>query len=217
MASYFTQIIGNGNRVFGQSMGSGVAGSGILGRVHRPLPAFDRVVLNGSLELVVQHGPTTEAVIEADNNLLELIDLRVEDTTLIVGLKPNVSFSSQNRMSVLVSSLQVVSADLNGSGTLTLEGLDQAEVELTLKGSGDLIADGAVERARIKLMGSGDVRAKRLTAQRLSAHLIGSGDLKACAVQEVEGALIGSGDLTITGAPHTRHVSKSGSGDISFR
>jgi hypothetical protein len=107
--------------------------------------------------------------------------------------------------------------DLVGSGDIAMHGIDQAELAVKLRGSGDIVVSGRARRVTLSLMGSGDLDARRLKAEGADISLAGSGDIEASASDKVSIKLVGSGDVTVVGTPKNVASSNHGSGDVSIR
>ncbi len=75
---------------------------------------------------------------------------------------------------------------ISGAGTVTLEKLSQRQLGLAISGSGDIQAQGAVERVAADISGSGNVRLGELTMKRLKTKISGSGRVEAGPTDEAD-------------------------------
>ena len=105
-------------------------------------------------------------------------------------------------------------AKIAGSGNLRLEDVSQDEIKLEITGSGTIQASGQVKYLSAHVTGSGDIKAKGLQAEAANLRVSGSGDIKARATQELKARVSGSGDITVLGSPAIRDTHVSGSGEI---
>ena len=104
---------------------------------------LDRIQLKGSPPIAyTQSSGGTKVQVTGSDNLVDLIECRVEGSTLIVNMKPhtNISYGKAGRLKVLVSSPSLRSAFLQGSGDIYLGNLKAEELEVSLAGSGDIVA-----------------------------------------------------------------------------
>ncbi len=78
-------LIGVGGCEVNTGSGRGIPGSGVAASDTREVPAFDEVLLRtaGSLEVAI--GALTPLELPGDDNLLPLIETRVEDGKLIIS------------------------------------------------------------------------------------------------------------------------------------
>ncbi|MES2739698.1 MAG: head GIN domain-containing protein [Pseudomonadota bacterium] len=109
-----------------------------------------------------------------------------------------------------------VSATLNGSGDLDVNAGKCNSVELELVGSGQLSVRGKGRTVRAQLTGSGDLDAGNLAVAEATVTLLGSGNATVFASDTADLTLQGSGDIEVRGAPRQRHISRHGSGDVSW-
>lgn len=109
-----------------------------------------------------------------------------------------------------------VEASVHGSGDLKLNAGNSEKVELELTGSGQISASGSSQSLTAQLVGSGDLDAEHLAASTVQLQLFGSGQARVFARQSAELELRGSGDIHVFGNPDQRHVSRNGSGGVSW-
>lgn len=199
-----------------------------------PVGAFTAVHLDAHFDVVVNIGDPTSVRAQGVPEALDLLDIRVEGSRLIAGVKPNVQWPANARVTVTVTTPTLTAAELSGSGdmrigpvqadalTIGVDGSGEINVpELTVKrleisssGSGDVQAGGAADDAVIKLDGSGEADLEQLSVKRAEVSMDGSGDLDLMATETVSGSKSGSGELEVSGGAACS-VSNSGSGDVT--
>ena len=103
---------------------------------------------------------------------------------------------------------------ISGAGTVTLEKLSQRELGLAISGSGDIQAQGTVERVSAEISGSGNVRLADLAMKRLKTKISGSGRVEAGPTDEADIHLSGAGTVRLLSRPTTLHTKVSGAGRI---
>jgi hypothetical protein len=103
---------------------------------------------------------------------------------------------------------------ISGAGTVTLEKLSQRQLGLAISGSGDIQAQGTVERVAADISGSGNVRLGELTMKRLKTKISGSGRVEAGPTDEADIHLSGAGTVKLLTKPATLHTKVSGAGRI---
>jgi len=119
----------------------------------------------------------------------------------------DVDFKSQYQRLVVQS---------RGSGTAHIETAGTKQVEVNAGGSGDIDLIGKTDSFHAVLTGSAGVDAERLIASSAEGIVHGSGDLKVYASKELTLVATAHGDVDVYGNPEVRHVTKTGSGDITF-
>jgi len=211
----------------------GAEGRGV--DVQRPLGAFSKLRIDGSIDVDAHPGPHPGATVHASPRVQPLIETLVEGDTLIVRWKRGtdvVTFGhNDTRVDVEFTQLsgtqQHGSGDLHirglsapkldsfiaGSGDLKMEGAQLGSFALRIDGSGDVAVEGKADEAKFTIDGSGDVVADRLVARRVQVDIRGSGDARVNATDTLSASVAGSGDVTFRGHPRdvSRNVAGSGS------
>lgn len=173
---------------------------------------FDRIQLKGSPTIeYTQSSGGTKVQVTGSDNLVDLIECRVEGSTLIVNMKPhtNISYGKAGRLKVLVSSPSLRSAFLQGSGDIYLGNLKAEELEVSLAGSGDMTLSGSTRDATLVLSRSGELNARKLDAENVTARVNGSGDITCVATKTLVTNIQGSGEVSYKGNPSVRSTGKN--------
>ncbi|MCL2563521.1 MAG: DUF2807 domain-containing protein [Oscillospiraceae bacterium] len=177
-----------------------VRGNGVVTDTAVPLDgSFDRIVSQGSFDVILTNEPSDSLLFQIDENLLSYVDLdvRISGTTLYLSTR---SVNNQG-MSPTVFQFRVGAADLTA---------------VSLMGSGSIRSDGVIraEAFEVSVMGSGDVRLEVDIADNLDAMVGGSGELVLSgAANHVHVTVSGSGTANLREVPvETGVVTVSGSG-----
>lgn len=139
-----------------------------------------------------------------------------------------------DRIKIVVTAPRLSAAHIGGSGHLNLGRLAQDRLDLSVSGSGDASASGAIKSLNLGVSGSGGAKLAALTTTDLTARLSGSGwmtvagtanslhlhisgsgraDMAGLALQDVVAGLSGSGSASI--APKgSADIGVSGSGNV---
>jgi hypothetical protein len=172
-----------------------VQGSGKIVKQTVDVKDFDRISLEGSGNVYLGQGQTESLTIEADDNILPLLDTRVQGSELVLGMQPNQSINPSKAIVY-----RITTKDLKG---------------ITLKGSGNFYVEPAQSKdLAISLLGSGDVQIKGLNADSLALNLSGSGNITIgkIAVKTIDTTVNGSGNIKLDGKSDSQTVTISGSG-----
>jgi hypothetical protein len=215
-------------------------GSGHAASEQRQVAEFQAIALAGSMDLSVRQGVQPSVQVQADDNLLPLLETVVEPgshgPTLQVRWKKGQDLSTRSRVKVTVvmprlaaltaagaGDLRVESfttpalkVSLVGAGDLQLNNLHTDDLVVGLSGSGDVAGSGKATRLKVSIAGSGDVRLGDLQADDVSVSIAGSGDAAVNAQKSLDARIAGSGDVTYSGNA-TLKSSVAGSGSISRR
>lgn len=191
-----------------------VRGSGNLVSEERQHSGFTGIELAGSADVEVSFGETESVVVEAEDNIISLIETDVRGSTLVIRTKPNTTIASSLPVRVLVTMKELKAVSLPGSGFITIDGLDAERVEFELPGSGTINASGVVDELQVSLPGSGELECQDLQARTAEVKLGGSGIVKVFASQGLDAAISGSGTIQYSGNPANVKEKVTGSGEV---
>jgi hypothetical protein len=217
-----------------------VTGSGTAAREARTVGDFQAIELKGNFDLVVRQSGRTAVEVQADDNLLALIETEVIDgrhgRTLRIGWRrgESVRTRADTVVTVDVAQLRAVASSgsgdvridtltaplfslaLAGSGDARLARLATDDLSVSIAGSGDVSASGRTKRLALSIAGSGDFAAQDLAAEEVKVSVAGSGDAQVHAERELTVAIAGSGDVVYSGAAALKS-SIVGSGSVRKR
>jgi hypothetical protein len=217
-----------------------VTGSGTAARDARAVGDFQAIELRGDFDLVVRQSGRSAVEVQADDNLLALLETEVVDgrhgRTLRIGWRRGESVRTRAATVVTVDVAQLralaatgsgnvridalttplFSLSLTGSGDARLAQLAADELSLSVAGSGDVFASGRAKRLQASIAGSGDIAAQELAAEEVKVRIAGSGDARVHAERELTVAIAGSGDVIYSGAAAVK-ASVAGSGSVRQR
>ncbi|MBX2997025.1 MAG: DUF2807 domain-containing protein [Caldilineaceae bacterium] len=198
----------------------------------REVSNFTAVALSGSGNLTITQGEAETLVVEADDNLLELIETEVRNGTLHLGFRSGVNLINpsravQYRLTVRDLNALTVSGSGNarvgslvgeemtiivsGSGDVQIDRLTAGAVTVTISGSGDVDLVGAAEQQSITVSGSGQYRAADLASNSANVQISGSGNTTLWVAESLDVNVSGSGNVEYYGSPRiNQRVSGSG-------
>jgi carbon monoxide dehydrogenase subunit G len=197
--------------VFNQ--GPQVTGSGKLKSETRKIGNFSKIESRGSADCKVTVGKAVGLTIQADDNILPLVETTIEKDTLIINCKG--SFSTHNGIVVTISVPNLESFYVKGSGDSSIQGVRGKSFSVEIAGSGDINAAGQVDKSSASIRGSGDIDFSNLRAREAVASISGSGDIAIFASHALDASIRGSGDISYLGNPSDVGKSVSGSGEIN--
>ena len=194
--------------------------------------SFDAIVVKGSADVLLVHSTSPFVEVTAQESLLEMIETRVEGSTLIVSIDG--CYRSREALSIRAGIHHPVLAKVSGSGSIKGEEvLETEEIEIqvdgsgdiilhlnagfvnaVVRGSGDILLEGACDVFEAGVKGSGDIKAEALLARKVTATVNGSGDARVNATESLEAKINGSGDIRYAGNPEDLETRVNGSGDI---
>lgn len=121
----------------------------------RQLIPFTKVVNEGGFNVIIVEDSITEAVVEAESNLIPYIRTIVNGNTLIIDSRKNIN--SNLPINIYIKTPEVNSIKLSGSGTINADYLEGDNVEVVISGSGNINANVNAGLIDILISGSGDM------------------------------------------------------------
>jgi hypothetical protein len=194
-----------------------VKGNGVKRTESRNVSGFTGISMSVPGQLEVRLGPTESVTIEADENILPLIETTVSRGTLQIRTPRGQDIDPQV-LRIVVQARQIDNLALAGSGTITGDGLKSAALKIDVGGSGDVNLQRAdVDELGISVGGSGSVKLGG-KARALRISVAGSGSIAAAALQADDAriSIAGSGNATVS-ARTTLRVSIAGSGSVRYQ
>ena len=100
------------------------------------------------------------------------------------------------------------------SGDIKLPSLQTGTANISIHGSGDVYAAGVADKVDVEIMGSGDVRTRKLISREANVKIMASGDAEVNAREKLTATVSGSGEVRFAGSPATVSRTIRGSGTI---
>jgi hypothetical protein len=198
--------------------GDEVKGSGIARTQARQTGHFTGLALALPASAEVRLGATEGVTIEADDNLLPLIETVVEGGVLKVRpVRDNLHLRSRT-MKIVVTAKSIDQLSLDGSGSITTGALRSDRISLAVGGSGTInVASINADRVSVAVGGSGDIKVGGGQASRLSVTIGGSGDVDAGGLKVSDAGITvgGSGNSKVWATGRLSYTI-AGSGDVKY-
>jgi hypothetical protein len=183
-----------------------IKGSGNVITKDVAVQSFDQLQASGVFNLVLTQGAKEAVKIKADDNLQQLFEVKSEGSKLIVRMKKDSHFDSDEKMTVYITfknlkSMELkmvgnVSSDGNLSfGNLSLDNSSVGSVDLALNASkldiqnksvGSLKLKGKADNAVIKSNSVGSIRASEFVVQTMDIDNDGVGSAEVNAAKELK-------------------------------
>jgi hypothetical protein len=155
-----------------------VTGTGRIVEREFPLGNVNRVHLTGSADLVIRQGTETSIQIQAEENVIDLIQWEERNGSITISMRPNVRIIRSGPILVTLTVRNLVAVTSAGSGDIDASDMMGDTVSIQVIGSGD-VSVGYVEAQTMDITssGSGDIRLLGLTADEVRVNMMGSGSV----------------------------------------
>ena len=175
-----------------------------------PMTEFDKVSLTAGVTVKFAQGSKHECTIIASPKDIEKIKVEVKNKRLVISVE-----GKKKKMNGVTFS----SADLSDDVIVKVTSPELTSVDCL--GSGDFIATTDIKTNDIifKITGSGDIKLKKVSADKMKLSITGSGDidLQQTNARILDVSIAGSGDIEINKVDdkcESAYLSVAGSGDI---
>ena len=174
-------ISGQGNAKINSGQGNAkikrVKGNGDVTKITRSTSDYEAIRCAGAFDYMLVAGSEGNIIIEGEENLLQYIVTQVKGDELIVTQLNDVSLrtSSNKTIKVTIPFQDINEVSLAGSGDLwNRDCITASKLNVSLKGSGDIILDIKTDTVEGHIKGSGNLTLKGGT-ENLDAKISGSG------------------------------------------
>jgi hypothetical protein len=215
--------------------GEKLEGNGKVSSQQREVSPFNAIELKGVFNTVLVQGTKEAVLVETDENLQELITVKVENNVLKVGMKDSTSFGKVSKMVVRITlvDLSRLQSESVGSlscastlrlphhlkvkvqsvGTTSLDlDADTLEIEADIVGNLDL--KGKVHLAHIRHDGLGSIHAFGLETYSMELITNGIGSSEVFATHELNVKANGVGGVRYKGDPERKEIKNDGLGKV---
>mgnify|MGYP001243251864 CR=1 FL=1 len=210
-----------------------ITGSGKVVTQDVTVSGFNAVTMGGVGELTITQGDTESLSIEAEDNLLAVMENKVSGGTLVLGTQPGVTITPTRpiRYTLMVKdlsklelaglgdthmdALKTEGLDLviSGSGNLALKNLSASDVHVTISGLGSMELAGQASSLTLDLKGSGNLNARDLPVKDAKVKISGLGGATIWSSDTLDIQISGAGNLEYYGSPKVSQ-SVTGLGNI---
>jgi len=182
----------------------------------RDVAAFDRLEISDNVEVDVTPGDSPEVLVTAGRDVIDhvhtdssggVLHIDIVDRGIVIGPDP----FDDVRVQVSIGALEGVRVE--GSGDVTLTGVDHDALEIEIEGAGDIEASGTVGTLTATIEGAGDADLSQLAASTARVTVEGAGDAQLNVTDRLDVTVQGAGDVSYRGDPAVTS-SVEGAGDL---
>jgi hypothetical protein len=180
---------------------------------------FTGVHTLGNFNVFVTIGNTASVKIEGESNILPYIETYVDNGSLVVKSKDNVSLNTIQPVKVYITAPQIRKIDSEGIGDIVGETpiTDPSKIELQLKGNGNVTLDVDAPEVEAVIGGIGSIQLKGQT-KNFDCKILGQGSLSAFDLQteETNLTILGNGGADVN-ASVKLDVTIAGNGNVRYK
>lgn len=216
-----------------QVFGKRIRGNGHIQTETRSASSFSNIDVSGAINVYVRHDSVSSIRVEADENLLQYVEVHNEGGTLHIHEQDGVNLKPSKGIKVYVSgsgfrrfeasgacdiysenrilSSEEIDIDLSGASNVKME-LKAPKVKTELSGAGTITLKGETKDFYVSSSGASDVNCFDLLTETTEIHISGAGEAEVSASVKLDVHVSGAGSVKYKGgATVNQRVSGAGS------
>ena len=156
--------------------GAHVSGSGKLSGKDFSVTDFNGVEAGGVFVVKCRVGPTSSLRIEGDDNLLDLVEAKVENGVL--HLRTMDSINTKHPLTAIITAPKLSSFDLSGAAKGNVTGLRADEFHLSVSGASKFEGEGSIQNLNLEVNGGSSIELSGDSFKEVHAELSGASRAK---------------------------------------
>lgn len=182
---------------------------------NRSISGFQSINVSRGLDVYITQGEAEKVMVEADDNLMNIIRTEVKGSTLNIYAEKNINRAQSQKVFVTVKSLEMIKTS-SGSDVYAEDGLTADEMAIEASGGSDIRLKLKANVLLCKVSGGADAEITG-TVNEMEAVASGGADIKASELETKKAILTASGgsDIYIHVLEALDAVAKGGS-DIHY-
>ena len=194
---------------------SSIRGSGEVVKKTVDLEAFDGIRVESVANVHIKMGDTQQVEIEAEDNIIDLVDLDVRRGRLIIRMDDDHNIDTDEGIHIHITMPSLRDLDLKGVGSIEAFDLEEDELNIEVGGVGSVELSGTVKRLDLDVEGVGDVDLRDLVAQNARVRHSGVGHVRVHAENDLDVRVSGVGSVRYYGKPKNISKREDGLGSIT--
>ena len=215
--------------------GRRVRGSGHIITENRTATGFNGIDVSGAIDVYVKQDSATSVKIEADDNILEYIEVHTEGSTLEIYTENNIRLRPSNKIKVYISNSQYKEIQVSGASSvhceneitsnealdINLSGASEGRLELNapkvsvnLTGASNATVKGKTKDFEGSASGASEIRGFDLLSENADVDASGASHIEIYASVKIDGQASGASSVNYKGNAQS-NVEKSGASSVN--
>jgi hypothetical protein len=197
---------------------------------------FKDIEASSELEIHLIQGPEYNIKIEGEENIIQLMDIKMEGDVLKVGLKDHVSINTSHPLKVFITAPEFREIEGSGACSFTTDGtltstsdikldlsgacelrmnIDAAKIEVDASGATEINIKGKARDFSVDASGASSIHCYDLLTENTTLEISGGGDAEVFASRLLTVSISGAGDVKYKGNPASVKQDISGAGEVT--
>ncbi len=212
--------------------GPSVKGNGNVVEENRKVGDFEKIEISRGMNVYISKGDNRKVVVEADENLQEIIEVRTEDDLLIIKAKQNIRNAKTKKVFVSAPHISKIKSS-SGSNVYSETKLPFKKIELSsssgsnmnLDVSSETIEASASSGSNIKIKGKtknfmcktssgSNVKAEKLKSEICTAKASSGSNIWISVTESLDANVSSGSNVFVSGDPVKKNIDKSSGGNV---
>lgn len=209
-------------KVFGAALGfnfvkvsifNRVQGSGISKVETRNVAPFKQIDVSGAVDVEVVGQKDFKVDVQADDNILELVQTEVSGDTLKIYVKERISVRSP--IKIFVSMPELTGVEISGASKFNGNNIKTDSFELNVSGASKVELNGEANKLNIDASGASKINTENFKVAKALVDVSGATSVVVNATEEVRAEASGASKVSYVGEPKNVVKDVSGAGKVS--
>ena len=215
--------------------GRRVKGSGHVITEDRTASGFNNVDISGALDVYVKQDSVASVKVEADDNILEYIEVHVQGSTLEIYTENNIRLRPSNKIKVYISNPEYKEIQVSGASSVRCENeitsadaidiglsgasdgrleLNAPKISVGLTGASNASVRGKTKDFEGSASGASEIRGFDLLSENANVDASGASHIEIFASVKIDGQASGASSVNYKGNAQS-NVGKSGASSVN--
>lgn len=191
----------------------GVKGSGEAASEDRDVKEFKAIDVGSSFEVVITAQKEFSVTVEADDNILPLIETEVRRGVLRIECSRRVS--PKTPMKIIISAPDIENIETSGAANVTLRSIKNSSLHIDSSGASKIFVTGETTKLVVEVSGATKIDAEGLITEYADIDTSGASQVSVNVLNGLRTDASGASKITYTGSPRDLNTKKSGAASVS--
>lgn len=193
----------------------GVKGSGNPASEQRSVSGFKGIDVSSTFEVVITAQKDFSVTVEADDNILPLIETEVHHGVLNIECSRRVS--PKTPMKVIIAAPDIENIEASGAANVILNSINNGSLRIDSSGASKVLVTGETAKLVVDVSGATKVDAEGLVSEDAVIDTSGASQVLVNVTNSLQTDASGASKITYSGSPRELKTKKSGAASVSPR
>ena len=192
-----------------------IKGDGITKSADRKVGYISSIEVDGNFIIDISCGKSNSLKVEAEDNILPLIETKVDDEKLSIFTKEEITALKDIKINITLHTLKEIDSD--GNSKITVKDLHTDELDVSANNEAVIELEGKVKELNITIDDEAKVLAKSVISKSAIVSIYGDGIAEVNARRYLDASVKGKGIINYWGDPEEISIKASGGGEVNKR